>query len=719
MSSLFSELKRRNVLRIAALYLVSAWLIAQVTDVLIGLANLPPTVGRTVLIILAIGFPVALGLAWVFEWTAVGIRREALAEGEAAIAHTPRRGLDYVILSLLSVALLYFAATHDWGETPQVTGVSIAVLPFDNRSSQADDLYFTDGIHDDLLTQLAKISSLVVISRTSVMRYRDTEMSIPEIAAELGVANILEGGIQRAGDRVRINLQLIEAATDRHLWADTYDRKLSAENVFAIQSEIATSIANILHATLLPEEVERINTIPTQNLDAYDAYLLGRRRYAMRRLDALIEAKTYFSQAIEFDPGFALAYTGLADTLVLYAEYAQGQIGNRDQVLADAERAARKALELDPNLGEAHTSIGLVVRARGEPAEKYADYLARGVELAPGSADARKWYSNYLSDVDRKEEALVQLRKAVELDPMSAIVRVNLGNTLESMGQLQEARAAYRKALDIDPGFMPALFSLMDSSTVEEGLRIFSQVHPERTPDPWNLLFFVTGYLALGDDERAAQWLHYIERLAPETTPALIARLNISLFRKQWDDALRIANQMIPIESPVMPVPTRVLSLNDIRQGNAGAARARYEQKYPQLLDDNPKVTSDFPAAIDIALVLATLGESESASLLLDRSLESIGESGALELYANGIYLARIHAIKGNKEEALRLLRATIDSGWYFQWWFFMPEDAALDSIRDDPRFQAVQNEMAAGMARQLANVRKLEASGEIALPPE
>jgi tetratricopeptide (TPR) repeat protein len=302
---------------------------------------------------------------------------------------------------------------------------------------------------------------------------------------------------------------------------------------------------------------------------------------------------------------------------------------------------------------------------------------------------------------------------------MSAIVRVNLGNTLESLGRVEEARAAYRKALDIDPGFMPALFSLMDSSTVEEGLRIFSQVHAERTPDPWNLLFFVTGYLALGDDERAAQWLHYIERLAPETTPALIAQFNISLFRKQRDDALRIANQMIPIESPAMPVPTRVLSLNDIRQGNAGAARARYEQKYPQLLGDNPKVTSDFPAAIDIALVLATLGESESASLLLDRSLESIGESGALELYANGIYLVRIHAIKGNKEEALRLLRATIDSGWYFHWWFFMPEDAALDSIRDDPRFQAMQNEMAAGMARQLANVRKLEASGGIALPPE
>jgi TolB-like protein/Tfp pilus assembly protein PilF len=716
LSKLFSELKRRNVLRIAVLYLVSAWLIAQVTDVVTGLADLPPAVGRTVLIILALGFPVALVLAWVFEWTPGGIRREALADGAVPVAHAPRRGLDYVILSLLSVALLYFVVTHDWSDTPKVTSASIAVLPFENRSTREDDLYFTDGIHDDLLTQLAKISALVVISRTSVMRYRDTDMSIPEIAAELGVATILEGGIQRAGERVRINLQLIEGATDKHLWADTYDRELSAENVFAIQSEIATSIAAILHAKLLPRERERISTIPTRSLDAYDAYLLGRRQYAMRRSEGMDEAAAYFSRAIELDPDFALAYAGLADALIIYADrLAEGG----DEIFADAQRAALKALELDPELGEAHTTFGMVMKFGGEPPEIYAPYLVRGVELAPGSADARKWYANYLAEMDRHEEGLLQLRKAAELDPMSAIVRVNLGNSLEALGRIDEARKSYEKALEIDPGFMPALFSVLGSSNAEEGLVHFSKTLSTNRNDPWNLLFFVTSYLALGDDVRASEWSSHIERVAPTSVPVLIARLNISLYRNQWEDALRTASELLQFESSAMPVPNRILSLNDLRRGNPGTARARYEQIYPALLGDDPKIDSNFPAAIDIALILESLGEDEKADLLLDRSLEYLGTFGEDATKEYGIYEARIHALQGDREAALTSLREAIDAGWRFQWWFFMNEDAALDSVRDDPRFQAVKNDIAADMALQLANVRKLEASGEIALPPE
>lgn len=714
MSKLFSELKRRNVLRIAALYLVSAWLIAQITDVVTGLAELPPAVGRTVLVILALGFPVALILAWVFEWTPAGIRRDAHTDAGPDVGSTPRRGIDYVILSLLSVALLYFAATHDWGATPTFTSASIAVLPFENRSSRADDAYFSDGMHDDLLTQLAKISSLVVISRTSVMRYRNTKMSIPEIAAELGVATILEGGIQRAGDRVRINLQLIEAATDKHLWADTYDRELSAENVFAIQSEIATSIADILHAKLLPEERERISKIPTHSLDAYDAYLFGRRQYATRRMEGYIAAKENFLRAIELDPDFALAYTGLADALALYADW---EPDRRDQLLGEAESAARKALELNPELGEAHSSFGLVMRFRGAPPEEYAYYLIRGVELAPGSADARKWYSNYLGEAGRREEALIQIRKAVELDPMSAIVRVNLGNTLDGLGRYEEAMASYRKALEIDPGFLPALFSIAGSATVHEMLVRFSRAFAQLSSDPWHLLYFVSAYLALGDDIRAGEWLDYMERTAPEVTPVLIARLNIALYRKQYDQVSQIAGKMTGMENPAMPVPTRVLAMIDIRDGRADAARARYENKYPALLKDDPQVTNDLPAAVDIALVLGLLGENELASLLLERSLERFHAAHAGNYLEYGLQLTRLHALQGDSERALDALRKSIDANWYFQWWYFMDQDPALDSIRDDPRFQAMKDEMATDMARQLENVRKLEAGGEIVLP--
>jgi len=714
LNTLFSEFRRRNVFRVAALYLVISWLIAQVADVVVGLGELPPTVGRVVLIILALGFPVAITLAWFLEWTPEGIRLEAEAVRPAE--RPARHRLDYVILALLLVALAYFTATHDWGGGPPIASASIAVLPFENRSAQPDDLYFTDGIHEDILTQLGKISSMVVISRSSVMQYRDSIKTIPEIAEELGVATILEGGVQRAGKRVRINLQLIEAATDRHLWAETYDRELSAENVFSIQSEIASSIARTLHARLLPGEREGIKRVPTSNLEAYDAYLLGRREMATRRSDELLRAREYFERAVRLDPGFTLAYTGLADALILLSQYGPG--ADPATLLAQAEDAVSRALQLDPGLGEAYTSYGLVRKIQGRPAEEFAPYLERGVELAPGSADARKWYAGYLSESNRKDEALEQYQLAAQLDPMSPIIRVNLSQVLRDMGRHQEANDHLQRALEIDPQFKPAIWGLWDNGSTDQFLAAISRVYQAMgsATDPYIILEFVLIYLMLGDDERAERWVVELDRVAAGSMATAIAHLNLGLFRQQEAVAVEWGKRVFPVERGIT-VPSRSLLMYDLSRGDLQAALSRYQGRYPELLVDDPQVAALYPVAIDVAMLFQAMGQPERADRLLNRSEAYLDTLETREVGDFGVFLARAHALRGDADAAVAALRETVDAGWSEHWWFYLKQDPAFDSVRDDARFQSIVEEMESQMALQLIRVRALEASGGITLP--
>ena len=336
----FGELKRRNVFRVAIAFAIVAWLVVQVADIVLENIGAPAWVMQTMLLLLALGFIVTAMFAWAYEVTPEGIRRESEVDRSASITRVTGRRLDQMIVGLLVVSLAYFVwearfAGHDEGGAPDTpaavkpaaeedavfvtpaSDLSIAVLPFDNRSALPEDAFFADGMHDDLLTTLAKIGSLKVISRTSVMQYRNTTMTVPEIARKLGVANILEGGVQRAGNQVRINVQLINAETDEHVWAEIFDRELTAENLFAIQSEISKAVAEALQATLSPAERQRIDTTPTDSLEAFDHYLRGRVLLAKRTTDEMQQATQEFLKAVELDPKFALAWVGVADAQCL------------------------------------------------------------------------------------------------------------------------------------------------------------------------------------------------------------------------------------------------------------------------------------------------------------------------------------------------------------------------------------------------------------------
>jgi TolB-like protein len=283
--SLISELKRRNVFRVGTAYVLVAWLVAQAGDLLADNLSFPEWFMPMLLAVLALGLPLALFLAWAFELTPDGVKKTEEVDKDASITASTGRRLNYFIIAALALAVLLLLgdrfreptaptiATENRGDEISPLEKSIAVLPFSNLSSDSSTDSFVAGLHDDLLTQLSKVNDLKVISRTSVLRYAETIHNIKDIAAELGVATVMEGGVQRAGDRVRLNVQLIDAATDEHIWAETYDRVLTTANVFDVQSEITRQIATALRAALTPaEEVSLVNR-PTHSLAAYEAYL--------------------------------------------------------------------------------------------------------------------------------------------------------------------------------------------------------------------------------------------------------------------------------------------------------------------------------------------------------------------------------------------------------------------------------------------------------------
>jgi TolB-like protein/Flp pilus assembly protein TadD len=347
------------------------------------------------------------------------------------------------ILAVILILLFYPKS-----QPQPVIGKSIAVLPFKNLSDSKEDEYFSDGLTEDIITQLSKISGIEkVIARTSVMRYKGSAKSIRDVGRELDVATVLEGSVRRAGNQVRIVAQLIDAHSEGHLWADTYDKEMT--QIFAIQSDVAQRIAAALKAKLAPGEKEKIEKIQTQNTEAYQLYLKGRFHWKKRNREGFVKAIQYFNQAIEKDPSFALAYSGLADAYITQTAYfflSPKEAGSK------AREAVLKALTLDPSLAEPHTSLASLYEIERDWAKAEKEYQ-RAMELNPNYATGRQWYGEYLAEMGRFDEALIELEKAQELDPLSPILFSTKGSILAGMHRYDEGIEQAMKALEIDPNF--------------------------------------------------------------------------------------------------------------------------------------------------------------------------------------------------------------------------------------------------------------------------
>jgi len=340
---------------------------------------------------------------------------------------------------------------------------SIAVLPLENLSHEPEQEYFADGMTEELIKSLGKIGALHVTSRTSVMRYKKTDKSLPQVARELNVDGIVEGTVQRSGDRVRITAQLIHAPTDHHLWSESYDREL--KDVLALQDEVARAIANEIKITLTPQEQMSLAAVRPVNPGAYEAYLKGRYYWNKRTAEGIKKASDYFQQAINQQPNYGIAYSGLADC---NSGLAWHGFASPAEALPRAKAAALKAIEIDPTSGEAHASLALVLSHQRNWAAAENEFK-RALQLSPRYANAHHWYGDYLSVVGRHEEALVEAKRAFELDPLSPMINTWLGLRFYHARQYDEAIEQGRKILEFDPSFAPAHL-LLGQAYVQKGL---------------------------------------------------------------------------------------------------------------------------------------------------------------------------------------------------------------------------------------------------------
>jgi TolB-like protein/Flp pilus assembly protein TadD len=458
--SFFTELKRRNVYKVAIAYAIVAWLLLQAASILFPTFEAPPWTMKVFVAVIALGFPVALVLAWAFELTPEGIKRAEDVDVSKSVTRKTGRKLDFFIIAvlLLVIGILLFQRLHP-NVSPAVSSSlekSIAVLPFENLSRDPDNAYFAEGVQEEILTRLAKIADLKVISRTSTQRYQSKPGNLSEIAKQLGVANILEGSVQKAGDSVRVSVNLIQAASDSHLWADTYDRKLT--DIFKVESDIAKTIADTLQVKLSGSEKTAIAKAPTANNDAYELYLKGRFFWNKRTAVDLRKSIEYFNQAIEKDPKYSLAYAALAQAWVLLPAYNGGA---PNDCFPQAEAAARKALALDDNSADAHAALGAVKAIYDFDFAGSIPEYERAIQLNPNDATAHHWLANHaLSALGQSENEIAEMKRALELDPLSLIINANLGAAYIHARRFDEAIAQLRKTVEMEGGFYFARYNL-------------------------------------------------------------------------------------------------------------------------------------------------------------------------------------------------------------------------------------------------------------------
>src|SRR3984893_5454821 len=451
LSNFFNELKRRNVYKVAVAYAIVGWLLVQVATQVFPFLEIPNWVIRLVIALVAIGFPIALVIAWAFELTPEGIKRTEDVDLAASARQPRKHAWIFVVIvgGAFSIGLFFIGryTGRNSAARTELPAKSIAVLPFDNLSRDPDNAYFAEGVQDEILTRLAKVADLKVISRTSTQRFKSAPENLPEIAKQLGALNILEGSVQKVNDQVRVNVQLVNALTNAHLWAEIYDRKLS--DIFAVQSDIAKTVADTLQAKLTGSEKQMMAAQSTTDTTAYELYHKGRSLWGKRTGDNIPKAIAFYEQAIARDPNYALAYAGLSSAYILSPFYAGA---DRRDTSPKAKEAALKALRLDPNLAEAHLALGKVLFFGEIDLAGAEREYKRAIALKPNDADAHHWYSNdILAALGRFDEAIAEGWRSVALDPLSVVINADLGETFYFAKRYDESITQLRKTLELDP----------------------------------------------------------------------------------------------------------------------------------------------------------------------------------------------------------------------------------------------------------------------------
>ena len=608
---------------------------------------------------------------------------------------------------------------------------TIAILPFDNRSNLEEDGFFVDGFHDDLISQVSQIRELSTISRTSVMTYRDSSKSVRTIGEELDSGIIIEGGVQRSGEQVRINVQMIDAARDEHLWAETYTRKLSAENLFTIQSEIAFAVAGNLLAVLSNQEKQDIAKVRTQNINALEAYFRGRVSAGLATTAGYAEATEHFQEAVNLDPNFAEAHAQLALALLDRVSFSHAPYvvpGNYDT--ESAESAIQQALDLDPELSEAYEALAaLEYNRRNLPAVEQA--YEQALKLKPGNASALRkfgilkslWFSH------QGQQALTLLQAAKRLDPQNHRTLTNLGMALESLQRFDEARETFHAAIAIEPNYARAYYELawlyhaslyQHDQAVAAFLR-FRLLDPDT---PWNLLELATAYDDLGvRDQAMALYMRHVDS-NPDDVYSHLARVRLHLLRGDQEQANRVVEKMYARFFGTYYELDAMMTGFYLHQGDPELAIERIETTHPSVtsadsLDLDDKDWNDnqlFKLAIVYATALHQTGQEERAAPLTRKIFEFLPSMTRHRWVGFQTLDTWLHVAMGNEERAIQSIREWRAIGGRVD---LTQHRMVPDSMFDLPEFQAINNEILAELAEQRANLARMEAAGELAPIPE
>jgi TolB-like protein/Flp pilus assembly protein TadD len=655
-SVFFNELRRRKVYRVAAVYAVVAWLIIQICATVFPVWELPNWSLRLIIVANLAGFPIALIFAWVFDATPSGVQKtETPPSTPATRVRTSLLlliGLGIVISILAGFFLLPRASAKKIEK-------SIAVLPFENFSDDKANAYFADGIQDDVLTNLAKISDLKVISRTSVMPYRGRDHNVREIAKALGVSAILEGSVRRAGNRVRVNVQLIDAENDRHLWAEDYDRDLT--DVFAIQSDLAHEIAMALQAKLSPTEKAQMETKPTQNADAYLAYMQAHDFF--NRPDKwtadLNKAEELFQRAIQLDPSFALAYAQLSHVDSWLFHSSDPSPARREK----ARTAVNEALRLEPNLPEAHVALGYCYYYGDREYERALAEFAIAQRGLPNDSEVYLAIAAIQRRQGKWQESTENFEKAASLNPSDGTVLQNLATNYAALRRYEAADKIYDRGIAASPNSF--------------GLRGMKA----KLAMEWK-----------GDLSYAAKMLKTVPAGFDPGGLVTFSRANVLIMQRRFQEALQVLQQLP----------------GDVVHGESASPipKGLTEGMIYRFLGDSTKASEAFGRALVIAEksvgerpddagchallggVLAGLGRKEEAIREGKRAVELLPESkDALDGPEMTIALAQIYTWVGEKDLALQLLEhsAAQPAGIMTP---MLKLDPIWDPLRDDPRFK-------------------------------
>jgi len=663
-TNFLTELKRRNVYRAAVAYGIVAWFLTQLTTQVFPFFEIPNSAVRFVVIALAVGFPIAMLLSWLYELTPEGIvRTEDLQPAQArSIQRASGRILDFIIIGalLLVIAMLIVGRLPFYGRPGEsISEKSVAVLPFENLSRDPDNAYFASGVQNEILTRLAKIAALKVISHTSTQQYPSRPGNLREIGRQLGVANVLEGSVQKAADQVHINVQLIRAATDEHLWAESYERKL--ENIFSIQREVATSVAEALKARLTGAEEQALEQKPTSSPQAYDAYLRGlafalRPSYYERNTLAAVER---FSEAVKLDPKFAVAWAWLARVSALgYSNSAGNDVAALRETAKDA---VAKVTQLQPNLGEAFLAQGYFHYYCERNYDAAIASFEKARQLAPKTSDALEALALVSRRKGKWQQSLEYFRQATEIDPRNISLLASYGDTYVELREYSSALKTYDQILEISPDNADALVSKAEIHQMEGNLSEAAMLLSRMRSDP--------------------------------SSEAFVVQIWQRIYERRFADAIAMVSDAITApDLPSWPKAIYRATLADLKAftGDTIGARTAWQQLRDEVESSRRQMKEERFGFSVLAAADAALGDQRKALAIVDQVPVDSLNVGVLA------YLrARIAIYAGDKDSAIEQLAISahnpVSGGSGFSASYGdLKLNPVWDTLRGDPRFEKI-----------------------------